>query len=66
MRYKSFHIKNYKGIKNLVLELDKDPISNITTSIFYGIKKIKFMNYINYYQQLVDFKYNILLFENDL
>ena len=33
MRYKSFHIKNYKGIKNLVLELDKDPISNITTLV---------------------------------
>ena len=33
MRYKSFHIKNYKGIKDLILTLDKDPISNITTLV---------------------------------
>ena len=33
MRYKSFHIKNYKGIKDLTLELDKDPITNIITLV---------------------------------
>lgn len=33
MKYKSFYIKNYKGIKDLKLELDKDPNSNIITLV---------------------------------
>ena len=33
MRYKSFHIKNYKGIKDLTLELDNKPITNIITLV---------------------------------
>jgi AAA15 family ATPase/GTPase len=33
MKYKSFYIKNYKGIKELTLDLDKDPKSNIITLV---------------------------------
>ena len=33
MKYTSFYIKNYKGIKELTLELDKDPKSNVITLV---------------------------------
>jgi AAA15 family ATPase/GTPase len=33
MKYKSFYIKNFKGIKELTIELDKQPISNIITLV---------------------------------
>jgi predicted ATPase len=33
MKYKSFYIKNYKGINELTIELDKDPMSNIITLV---------------------------------
>jgi len=33
MRYKTFTIKNYKGIKDLVINLDKDPKVNIFTLV---------------------------------
>jgi AAA15 family ATPase/GTPase len=33
MKYKSFYIKNYKGIKELQLELDRDPKTNIITLV---------------------------------
>jgi AAA15 family ATPase/GTPase len=33
MRYKSFYIKNYKGIKELTIDLDRDPKTNIITLV---------------------------------
>lgn len=33
MRYKSFYIKNFKGIKELTIDLDKKPLSNIITLV---------------------------------
>lgn len=33
MRYKSFYIKNYKGIKELTIDLNKEPKSNIITLV---------------------------------
>lgn len=33
MKYKSFYIKNYKGIKYLTLDLHKDPRTNIITLV---------------------------------
>jgi predicted ATPase len=33
MKYKSFYIKNYKGIKQLTLDLDKDPSMKILTLV---------------------------------
>ena len=33
MKYKSFYIKNYKGIKELSIDLDKDPKTNIITLV---------------------------------
>ena len=33
MRYTSFYIKNYKGIKELTLDLDKKPTSDIYTLV---------------------------------
>ncbi len=33
MKYAEFYIKNYKGIKELTLRLDKDPKSNVTTLV---------------------------------
>ncbi len=33
MKYSSFYIKNYKGIKELTLYLDKDPRSNVITLV---------------------------------
>ena len=33
MRYKSFYIKNYKGIKELSIDLDRDPKTNIITLV---------------------------------
>lgn len=33
MKYTEFYIKNYKGIKELTLKLDKDPKSNVTTLV---------------------------------
>jgi AAA15 family ATPase/GTPase len=33
MRYKSFYIKNYKGIKDLTIDLNRDPFTNIITLV---------------------------------
>lgn len=33
MRYKSFYIKNYKGIKELTIDLNRDPFTNIITLV---------------------------------
>lgn len=33
MRYKSFYIKNYKGVKELTIDLDRDPKTNIITLV---------------------------------